>query len=118
MLHHNKKRKLGRPRDQRNALLKSLAMSLIEKEKITTTEAKAKELRPFIERLITKAKENTLSSRRLILSRLSNHGKTASKLISNIAPRYEKRNGGYTRVLKLSARRKGDASKMAIIEFV
>ncbi len=91
---------------------------MIDKEKITTTEAKAKELRPFIERIISKAKENTLASRRIVISRLFNRKKEAKKIISEIAPRYNKRAGGYTRVLKLSARRKGDASKMAIIEFV
>lgn len=118
MLHHNKKRKLGRPRDQRKALLKSLALSLIDREKIMTTEAKAKELRPFIEKIISKAKENTLASRRIVIARLFNRDEAAKKLISEIVPRYEKRKGGYTRVLKLSARRKGDASKLAIIEFV
>lgn len=118
MMHHNKIRKLGRTSGQRLALLRSLAISLIEREKITTTEAKAKELRPFIERLVTKAKENTLSSRRLVQSRLFNQDKTAKKLIEKIAPRYEKRAGGYTRVIKLGVQRKGDASKMAVIEFV
>ena len=117
-MHHNKNRKLGRPRDQRKALLKSLALALIDKEKITTTEAKAKELRPFIEKLVSKAKEKTLASHRAVISGLFNQEKAAKKLVSEIAPRYEKRAGGYTRVLKLSARRKGDASKMAVIEFV
>jgi large subunit ribosomal protein L17 len=118
MMHHNKNRKLGRPRDQRKALLRSLALALISKEKITTTEAKAKELRPFIEKLVSMAKKNTLASRRLVISRLFNQEKPAKKLIEVIAPRYGKRVGGYTRVLKLSARRKGDASKIAVIEFV
>lgn len=118
MMHHNKNRKLGRPRDQRKALLKSLSYALISKEKITTTEAKAKELRPFIEKLVSMAKKNTLASRRLVIARLFNSEKTAKKLIEVIAPRYEKRVGGYTRVIKISARRKGDASKIAVIEFV
>ena len=118
MLHHNKNRKLSRTRDQRKALLKSLALSLINKEKITTTEAKAKELRPFIEKLISRAKMGNLASQRLILARLFNQNKAVKKLISEIAPRYAKRKGGFTRILKLSARRKGDASKMAVIEFV
>ncbi|MEK7614196.1 MAG: 50S ribosomal protein L17 [Patescibacteria group bacterium] len=118
MLHHNKKRKLGRPRDQRKALLRSLALALIDKEKIITTEAKAKELRPFIEKLVSRAKEETLSSKRIVIARLFNQEKASKKLISDIALRYKKRKGGYTRILKLSARRKGDASKMAIIEFV
>jgi len=118
MKHHDRKRKLGRKRDERSALLKSLALALIEKEKIITTEAKAKELRPFVEKLVSIAKSKTLASRRLVSSRLFNNEKLAKKLVSEIASRYEKRNGGYTRVLKLSNKRKGDASKMAVIEFV
>ena len=118
MKHHDKRRKLGRTRDQRKALLKSLALSLIDKGKIMTTEAKAKELRPFIERLVGKAKENTLSSRRIVTSRLFNRESAVKKLFSEIAPRYEKRAGGYTRVLKMALPRKGDASRMALIEFV
>lgn len=118
MKHHDKKRKLSRSKNQRTALLRGLALALIDKEKITTTEAKAKELRPYIEKLISRAKIDTLASRRLIISKLFNQEKATNKLISNIAPRYSKRNGGYTRVLKLSLRRKGDASKMAVIEFV
>ena len=118
MKHHDKKRKLGRPRGQRIALMRSLALSLIKHGKITTTEAKAKELRPYIDRLVTKAKAGSVASRRLLLSRLYNQEKAVSKLISELAPKYSDRNGGYTRVLKLSTKRKGDASGMAVIEFV
>lgn len=117
MRHHNNVRKFGRTNDQRHALLKGLVLSLVAREKIETTEAKAKELRPFIEKMITKANVGTLSSRRLIISRLYNLTSEANKLINEIAPRYKERKGGYTRITKLP-RRSGDASKMAIIEFI
>jgi large subunit ribosomal protein L17 len=117
MLHHNSTRKLGRVSKQRTALLRSLAISLIEKGKIQTTEAKAKELRPFIEKIITKAKDNTLASKRLVLSRLGGSEKAMKKVFEKIAPEYTEREGGYTRVVKMSSRQ-GDASKMAIIELI
>jgi large subunit ribosomal protein L17 len=116
MRHHNANRKLGRERTQRIALLRSLAVSLIDKEKIQTTLAKARELRPYVEKVITKAKENTLSSRRHIISVLASE-KAAGKLISTLGPKYNERKGGYTRVLKTEPR-KHDAAPMAIIEFV
>ncbi|MCR4334809.1 MAG: 50S ribosomal protein L17 [Patescibacteria group bacterium] len=116
MRHHNNTRKFGREKNQRNALLKSLALSLLIKEKIKTTEAKAKELRPFVEKLVTKSKTGTLAMRRLISSRIGdNDGVDA--LIKEIGPKYKDRNGGYTRIIKLP-RRQSDGSKMAIIEFV
>jgi len=117
MRHHNSIRKFGRNKNQRNALLKGLALSLVAHGKIETTEAKAKELRPFIEKLVTKANVGTLSSRRLVIARLYNLSKEAGKLIDEIAPKYKDQNGGYTRITKLP-RRQGDASKMAIIEFI
>ncbi|MBU0722826.1 50S ribosomal protein L17 [Patescibacteria group bacterium] len=116
MRHHVKNRKFGRKTDERKALKKSLAYALIKNEKIKTTEAKAKELRPFIEKLITKGRKNTLASRRIIASRLGDEG-CAKKLCDEIALRYKERNGGYTRIIKLPARA-SDASKMAVIEFV
>ncbi len=116
MRHHNVNRKFGLERNQRKALLKSLANNLILREKITTTEAKAKELRPFIEKLITKGKEQTVASKRLVVSRLGVQLR-ARKLSDILAKKYKDRNGGYTRIVKL-ARRKRDGSKMAIIEFV
>lgn len=116
MKHHKNKRTLGRPKDQRNALLRSLAVSLIAKEKIVTTEAKAKELRPYIEKLVTKARSNSLATIRLLDSRLSNE-RAVSKLLNTIAKRYESRAGGYTRIIKLPARL-NDGAKMAHIEFV
>jgi len=110
-----KGRKLKRKKDQRKALLKSLAESLIEHERITTTEARAKELAPFIEKLITKAKKGGLSQRRQVTRVLSK--KSTKKLFNEIAPRYKDRPGGYTRILKLPPR-ESDGAKMAIIEFV
>jgi large subunit ribosomal protein L17 len=120
MKHHKKGRTLGRDRKGKVALVRSLALSLIYREKIQTTEARAKELRPFIERLITHAKKNTLASRRMLISRLGGAEaaeRGASKLITKIAPKYEKRAGGYTRVVKLPSRL-SDSAKLAMIEFV
>ena len=116
MRHHSKNRKFGREVGVRRALLKGLALSLIRHEKITTTEAKAKELRPFVEKLVTRGKKKSVASRRILVSRLGN-AEGAQKIVTRIAPRYEKRAGGYTRITKLP-RRGGDASKMAVIEFV
>ncbi len=117
MRHGNNKRKFGRVRKVRNALVNSLALNLIVREKITTTEPKAKELRPFIEKLVTHAKSGTLASRKLVISTLSNRAKETKKLFEVIAPKYADRKGGYTRVLKLGSR-KSDGAPMAVIEFV
>lgn len=117
MRHHNSVRKFGRNKNQRHALLKGLMLAIISHGKIETTEAKAKELRPFIEKLVTKANVGTLASRRLVISRLYNLTSEANKLIDEIAPKYKNTPGGYTRITKLP-RREGDASKMAIIEFI
>lgn|SRR5574344_355671 len=117
MRHHNSKRKFGREKNQRNALMKGLMLSLIAHGKIETTTAKAKELRPMIEKLITKANEGTLASKRLIISRLYNLTSEANKLINEIAPKYKGRSGGYTRITKIG-QRGGDASPMSIIEFI
>jgi large subunit ribosomal protein L17 len=117
MRHHNSIRKFGRNKNQRNALMKGLILALIAHGRIETTEAKAKELRPAIEKLITKANVGTLASRRLVMARLYGLTAEANKLIDTIAPKYKGRAGGYTRITKLP-RRAGDASKMAVIEFV
>ncbi|MDP2789304.1 MAG: 50S ribosomal protein L17 [bacterium] len=117
MRHHNAKRKFGKTRKVRNALMNSLALNLIVRGKIKTTEPKAKELRPFIEKLVTLARKDTLANRRLALSKLSNRNPEVKKLFEKIAPKYDKQSGGYTRVLKLGAR-KSDGAPMAIIEFV
>lgn len=110
-----KDRKLSRKRDQRKALLKSLAVAFFLAEKIKTTEAKAKELSRFAEKLITKSKNKNLASRRQLLKFLP--GKTVKKLIDDIGPRYIGRNGGCTRIIKLGPR-KSNGAKMAQIELV
>jgi len=117
MRHHNSKRKFGREKNERKALLNFLALNLIVREKIKTTEPKAKELKPFIEKLVTRAKKGDLATRRVVISKLSNRSKEVKKLFDVIAPKYADKKGGYTRVLKLGAR-KSDGAKMAIIEFV
>lgn len=93
-----------------------MASNLILKGKISTTEARAKEMKSFVEKLITLAKKQNLASLRLLISRLNK--KPAQKLFYEIAPKYKDGRGGYVRVIKSAARRKNDAAKMAIIEFV
>lgn len=115
MRKRKKGRKLSRKRDQRKALLKSLAVALILKEKIKTTEAKAKETSSVVEKFITKAKKKDLSSQRY-LNRFFAPG-IVKKLLNEIAPKYAERSGGYTRIIKLG-QRKSDGAKMAIIELV
>ena len=117
MRHHNNKRKFGRDKNQKKALISSLALNLIVRGKIKTTEPKAKELRPFIEKLVTKAKKGDMATRRVIISKLSNRSKEVKKLFEVIAPKYAEKKGGYTRVLKLGVR-KADGAPMAQIEFV
>jgi large subunit ribosomal protein L17 len=109
------KRRFGRKRDQRRALLVSLTRALVLNEKIKTTEAKAKELRSFVEKLVTRAKDDTIHNRRVLVSRLSED--VAKKLVKDIGVRYKERDGGYTRILKLGPRQE-DGARMAIIEFV
>ncbi|QQG37600.1 MAG: 50S ribosomal protein L17 [Candidatus Kaiserbacteria bacterium] len=101
MRHHKAKRKLHRVKSQRTALLRSLARSLVLQEGIVTTVAKAKELRPFVERLITESKSNTAGSRRAAASIVGNSAETIKKLHDTLAPRYAKRSGGYTRIVRL-----------------
>lgn len=116
MRHHSKNRKFGREMGQRDALLRSLARNLINEGRITTTLAKAKSLRPYVEKLITKGKLNTLASRRVLISKI--HGEDEVKhLIEKLAPKYIDRKGGYTRIIKLEPRGL-DAAPMAMIEFV
>ena len=98
MRKRKKGRKLSRKRDQRKALLRSLVQNLILKEKIKTTEAKAKELVPFAEKQITKAKTGNLAVRRQLARYFSQ--KIIKKLVEEIAPRYQERKGGYTRIIK------------------
>ena len=116
MRHRKANRRLRRTSEQRLALLRNLASSLLEHGAIETTEAKAKELRPFVEKLITKARSGTLHDRRLA-GRHVHKRATADKLFQEIGPKLAKRPGGYTRVQKLGPR-KGDGAMMAQLELV
>ncbi len=109
MRHHDKERKFGRQEDERRAFLRSLARNLILKEAIVTTEARAKSLRPFVERLITKSKVDSVANRRLVLARLGNSKDATNKLFSTLGPRYKDRAGGYVRIVRI-AQRAGDAA--------
>ena len=116
MRHRKKGKQLRRTSEQKLALMRSLAKALIERGTIETTEAKAKELRPFVEKLITKAKTGTLHKRRLA-GRGVPHRETADKLFNEVGPRFASRKGGYTRILK-TGHRKGDGAEMARIELI
>ncbi|WP_324076040.1 MAG: 50S ribosomal protein L17 [Erythrobacter sp.] len=116
MRHGISGRKLGRKTGHRHALLRNLAAALIKHEQITTTLPKAKELRPYVEKLITLAKRGGLSNRRLAMSRLGDEAQL-KKLFDALATRYADRDGGYTRVLRAGIR-PSDAVQMAIIELV
>ena len=116
MRHRKAGRQLRRTSEQKLALMRNLASSLIEHGAIETTEAKAKELRPFVERLITKAKSGTLHDRRLAV-RHSHKRETADTLFQEVGPKFKSRAGGYTRILK-TGHRKGDGADMARIELI
>ena len=116
MRHKVAHRKLGRTTEHRMAMLKNMSASLIKHEQITTTVAKAKELRPYIEKLVTLAKRGGLANRRLAMSRLMDDAQLV-KLFDVLAERYKDRNGGYTRIIKAGIRA-SDAAPIAIIEFV
>ena len=116
MQHGNSTRTLGRPVRQRSALLRGLAVTLFENGKIATTHAKAKELRPFAERLITHGKKNTVDARRRVASLLGEpKASVVKKLFDEIAPLYKERNGGYTRITKMGRK---DGRDEAVIELV
>ncbi|MBM3272388.1 50S ribosomal protein L17 [Candidatus Kaiserbacteria bacterium] len=117
MRHYSNKRTLSRSRKGRTALLRSLARSLVLQDSIVTTVAKAKELRPFVERLVTTAKGNSLASRRLVSTRLGGADDAVRRLHDTVAPRYTARAGGYTRITKLGRIGK-QATESARIEFV
>lgn len=132
MRHLKAGRRLGRDSEHRLALFRNLTRSLIEHERIITTEAKAKELRPFVEKIITLAKKNTLHTRRLVIAKLGPMAKVVlndkkdeptedtvlSKLFNVIGPRFKDRPGGYTRILKRHEFRLGDAGRTAFIELL
>ncbi len=116
MRHRNKGRTLSRTASHKKATMRNMATSLFRHERIETTTAKAKELRPFAERLITLGKRGDLHARRLA-GRLIADRQVLGKLFDDIGPRFTERPGGYTRILKLGTRR-GDAAEMALIELV
>jgi len=116
MKHRIKGRKLNRDSAHRKSLLRNLAIALVENEEIKTTLPKAKELRPFIEKIMTIAKKDTLANRRLVLSIVGNENAT-EKLFKVIGPRISTRNGGYTRILKYGFRA-GDKAPMAYMGLV
>ncbi len=109
-------RKLGRTSDQRRAMLRAMTTYLLENGQIKTTYARAKEVAPMAEKMITLAKKNNLAAYRQALSYLTKED-VANKLFHQIGPKYADRNGGYTRVLKMGPRR-GDAAEMAIVQLV
>ena len=109
-------RKLGRPTDHRKAMLRALVTYLLENGKVETTLARAKEVGPMTEKMITLGKENTLHAKRQVFGYVTKEG-VSKKLFDEIAPKYADKNGGYTRIVKIGPRR-GDAAEMAIIELV
>jgi large subunit ribosomal protein L17 len=117
MRHRVGGKQLNRDKDHREALLKNLASSLILSGRIETSVVKAKFLRPFIEKLVTKAKNDTFTSLQILRTKIGNE-EAIRKLIKEIAPSMKDRNGGYTRIKKLGKIRKGDSSEVAMIEFV
>ena len=116
MRHRVGGRKLQRTSSHRQAMFRNMAAALIKHEQITTTVAKAKELRPYVEKLVTLAKKGGLSNRRIAHSRIMDEAQER-KLFDVLGPRYAERNGGYTRVIKAGIR-SSDAAPVAIIEFV
>ena len=120
MRHRHGYRKLGRDSEHRAALLRNLACDLIENGRINTTVPKAKELRRKIKKIITRAKVNDLNTHRYVYSKLGSNERAKAatkKVIEEIAPKFEKRNGGYTRIIKTGFRR-GDAAEMCVIEII
>ena len=116
MKHLNSKKILSRKKSSRQALLKSLANSLIIFEALRTTEAKAKNIKIVVEKLITRGKKNNLTIRRELLSKLGNE-KAVKKILEVLSPRYLERKGGYLKIIKI-AKERIDSAKMAIIKFV
>lgn len=115
MRHRKRGRKFTKSKNQQKALFHALASSLILKERITTTEAKAKELKSLVEKSITRTQKNSLANQRLLLRHFSN--KVVKKLFKEVGPRYKNRPGGYVRITKIGPR-KNDGVKMAVIELI
>ncbi len=116
MRHNNKNKTLGRQKGARKSLYRNMATSIFREESIETTLAKAKAVRPYVEKIITKAKRGNLADIRNIACDIKDKD-IISKLVSDIGKRFEKRDGGYTRIIK-SGNRKGDGAQMAILELV
>lgn len=116
MRHHDRQRVFGRKLDERRALLRSLARELILHGSLTTTLARAKAVRPFVERLITIARKNTVAARRVVAARLGNDEEAVKALVALATQRFAERPGGYTRIVKLGKDR--NAVPRAIIMFV
>lgn len=116
MRHLNAGRKLNRSASHRRALFRNLVTALLERERIKTTDAKAKETRRLAERMITLGKEGTLAARRRALTFVQSRA-VVKKLFDDIAPRFKERNGGYTRIIKIGIRH-GDAAPISVIELV
>ncbi len=117
MRHLKEGKKFHRLRGQRRAFLRNLANDLVKVGRIETTEARAKAIRPVVERLVTIAKKQNLAARRLILKRVHNP-RIANKIYEELGPRYAARAGGYLRIIKLQKSRKRDGSRLAAVEFV
>ena len=110
-------RKLGRETRHRRSMLSNMTRELIDKERIVTTETRAKEVRKSFDKMVTYGKKGTLVSRRLALAFLENDKKAVEKVFNDLAPRYKDRNGGYTRIIKMTER-KGDNALQVILELV
>ena len=110
-------RKLGRDNKHRRSMLATMTKQLIQNERIITTETRAKEVRKCFDKMVTYGKNGSLVSRRLALAFLHNDEKAVSKVFNELAPRYKERNGGYTRIVKMSER-KGDNALLVILELV
>jgi large subunit ribosomal protein L17 len=117
MRHGNHKYKLGVAPSHRVALMKNLAVELIDHGKIKTTQTKCRALKIYVEKLVTIAKEDTLSNRRLVLSKINN-ASAVKKLFAEIGPKFKTRPGGYTRIVKVADNRYSDGSKLGYIAFV
>lgn len=117
MRHGNHKYKLGVKPQHRKALVQNLASELLAHGKIKTTETKAKAVKPFIEKLVTLAKNDTLANRRLAFTKLGNK-EAVKALFETVAPKFKQRPGGYTRLLKIAEGRLGDGAREAYIAFV
>ncbi|MBT3584263.1 MAG: 50S ribosomal protein L17 [Halobacteriovoraceae bacterium] len=117
MRHNKRKYRIGTSPAHRRSLLRNLAIEVIDHGKIKTTHAKCKAIQPYVEKLITISKEDSVANRRLALSKLGN-AKAVRTLFTEVGPKYKERDGGYTRILKLADGRVGDNAKMSFIALV